>query len=304
MARDPIRTVEAYSIHGHVGAGTEHETLLDYRDFFTQVHAADLRSLRVKLGDDVVAITDKAEDSTHTSLRFVIGSTDELPLVYDLGSATATPIDPGADRLVVRGAWVFVIPGRRLLFIEKKRPGVPVFQIERFLTNFGRTALGLDGLTVSLNPVPSKDFSRDVEEMTRIREATIVMRRPNHSWTKMAGELIGAPAAESNAASVRLQVSADRGQSLEKSQGVVHDLLALAARPINGLKDAIVKGQSPRHEGERTISLERSKVKASKRIRRDASNEDVRDTLGALVNETANAIDDVTQNDGHGDVST
>ncbi|MDK9640950.1 hypothetical protein [Propionibacterium freudenreichii] len=300
MARDPIRTVEAYSIHGHVASGTEDESLLDYPRFFQHLLTEDLRVLRMQLGDDVVAISEQHEDGQRLSFRFVIGNTQDLPLVYDLDSATATEINPGTDRLVVRGAWVFALPGIRLLFVEKKRPGVPIFQIERFLSNYGRSQLGLDGLTISLNPVPSSDFAQEIEEMTRVREATIVMRRPNYSWTATAGELIGGPATESNAASVRLQVSADRGQSLEKKRGVVHDLLGLVSRPITGLKNAIVKGNSPHHVGERTISLERSKVKASKRISKDASDEELRDSLGALASETAEAIVTPTPIDGHG----
>lgn len=139
MARDVIRTVEAYSLHGHASAGTPDESLLDYEAFFSQLRSAGLHSLRVQLGDDVVAITEQHETDGRIALRFVIGNTEELPLVYDIGSATATPIDPGADRVVVRGAWVFALPQSRLIFVEKKRPGVPIFQIERFLAHFGRS---------------------------------------------------------------------------------------------------------------------------------------------------------------------
>ncbi len=290
VARDPIRTVEAYSIHGHVASGSPDETLLDYDGFFRQLGTADLHSLRVRLGEDVVAITDQHDDGSRISLRFVTGNTQELPLVYDIGSATAMPVDPGTDRLVVRGAWVFALPASRLVFIEKRRPGVPVFQIERFFTDYGRNRLGLDGLTISLNPVPSRDFAREVEEMTRVRQATIAMRRPNYSWTETAGDLIGGPAAESNASEVRLQLTANRGQSLAKDRGVVRDLLHLVSRPITGLKDAIVKGESPRQVGERTVSLEKSKVKASKHISRNASVEELRQALGSLADETAASI--------------
>lgn len=302
MVLDPIRTVEAYSVHGHIASGSPDETLLDYRAFFDQLRRANLHSLRVQLGDDVVAITEQHDTGERIALRFVIGNTDELPLVYDIGSATATPIDPGADRLVVRGAWVFVLPDSRLIFVEKRRPGVPIFQIERFLAQYGRNQLGLDGLTVSLNPVPSSDFAREVEEMTRIREATIAMRRPNYSWTDTAGELIGEPAAESNASEVRLQLSADRGQSLAKDRGVVRDLLRLVRNPVTGLKNAIVRGQSPRHEGERTVSLDKSKVKASTRIRRGATNQETLDALGSIVDETATAIGSELVEDGDGGV--
>lgn len=118
------------------------------------------------------------------------------------------------------------------------------------------------------------------------------MRRPNYSWTETAGELIGEPAAESNASEVRIQLAADRGQSLAKDRGVIKDLLRLASRPISGLKNAVVKGQTPGFEGERTVSLERSKVKASTRIPRNATNEETLEALGSIVDGAAAEINE------------
>lgn len=257
--------MEAYSIHGHVGSGTPDEDLLDYVDFFGRLLDASPHSLRFSVGDDTVAIADKSQRDHRVALRFVTGNADELPVVYDMGTARAEEVDPGSDRFVVSGAWAIISPERRIMILERKRPGVPLFQLERFLTSFAREHLGLAGSTISLNPVPSASFIEEVERFTRIREASLTLRRPNQSWTASAESMLG-ELAESNAAEVQLQLNADRGQSLSKSRGVVRELVELARRPINALKNARITGQIPEFDGERTVSLIKHTVKGTARI--------------------------------------
>ena len=260
-----IRTLEAYSIHGHVNPGAPEEELVVYKSFFEALLDADPHSLRFAVGSETVAIADRARTGDTLALRFVSGNSEELPLVYDATTGQVEEVDPGKDRLVVNGAWVIVVPARRILVLERRRPGVPVYQIERFLTQFGRQRLGFTEIAVSLNPIPSDSFTEEVERFTRIREASLTLRRPNHSWTASAEAMLG-ELAESNAAAVQLQLNADRGQSLAKDRGIVSELLRLASRPINALKNAVVKGQTPAFEGERTVSLAKHTVKGTARI--------------------------------------
>jgi len=55
-------------------------------------------------------------------------------------------------------------------------------------------------------------------------------------------------------------------------------------------------------EGERTVSLDKSKVKASTRIRRSATNQETLEALGSIVDETAAAIGSEVVEDGDGGV--
>ena len=290
MARDKIRTLAAYSIHGHTAPGTRDETPLNYSDFFKQLTLSEPRCLRTQVRDDIVAITERSERGMQVCLRFVVGNTQDSPLLYDTISATTAPIDPGENRLFVRSAWVFIFPESRIAFIEKKRPGVTISQIEQFFSSFGREELRLKDLSFSLNPVPDNNFAYAIKEMTRIREATIVMKRPNYSWTDTAGELVGSPAAESNAARVTLTCSADRGQSLSKDRGFVHDLLKVVSTPISGIKNAIVKGYSPNKTGEHSVNLTQSNLKASTSIPKSATEEEERDLLGDVANKALRTI--------------
>lgn len=261
-----IRTLDAYSIHGHVNAGgNEEEYLLDYEPFFRSLINSDFRKTRFSVGVDTVALTDVSKRNNGFAFRVVSGNAVNLPLVYDLTTGTAQEVDPGHDRFVVSGVWVIVDPRNRMLVVERKRPGVPIFQLERFLSLFGRQILGLLGLTISLNPVPSASFAREIYSFTRIREASITLRRPNHSWTAAAENMLGA-LAESNAAEIQIQLNADRGKSLEKTKGVVKEIVDVAKHPIGPLKNATLKGTTPNFEGERVVSLRNHTVKGTARL--------------------------------------
>lgn len=257
--------MEAYSIHGHTRPGADDEDLLAYEDFFLTIVQSDLRALRFLIGTDTVAVADVETRGSQVALLFVSGNATELPLVYDASTATTQEVDPGKNRLIVSSAWAIIDPSTRIMVLERKRPGVPVYQVERFLSQFGRDVIGLPALAISLNPVPSASFIREIDQFNRIREAAITLRRPNHSWTASAEAMLG-ELAESNAAEVQLQLNADRGQSLSKSRGVVSEIVDLARRPINALKNAVIKGTTPTFEGERSVSLRRHTVKGATRI--------------------------------------
>lgn len=260
-----MRTLEAYSIHGHSSAGNADEGLLDYSKFFSELISADARNLRFAVGSETVAVVEAVEREGLLCLQFVSGNAVELPLIYDIATASIEEVDPGRGRFVVRTAWVIVDPINRILVVERRRPGVPVFQIERFLTQAGRDLMGINGLVISLNPVPSASFAQEIEEFTRVREVSITLRRPNHSWTSSAEAMLG-ELAESNAAQVQLQLNADRGQSLSKHKGVVEELRQLARRPISALKNAVVKGSTPSFEGEKTVSLQKHTIRGTARV--------------------------------------
>ncbi|GHD06215.1 hypothetical protein [Zhihengliuella salsuginis] len=241
------------------------------------------------MGEDTVAITETSSRGGMLAFRFVSGNSTELPVMYDPNTATTASVNPGGNRFVVNGAWVIVYPAERIVLLERKRPGVPVYQIEKFLSNFGRGRLGMAGLTMSLNPIPSRSFEEEVSRFTRIREASITLKRPNHSWTKSAEAMLG-ELGESNAGAVQLQLNADRGQSLSKTRGVVNEVIELARRPINALKNAVIKGRTPEYEGERSVSLQKHVVKGTARI---DPHSDAIDQLAPLLEVASQMVEEI-----------
>ncbi len=295
MANDVVHGLSAYSIHGHIQAGTEEESVLDYDDFFNKLYAEDQKDLRYRVGSETVAVADKSSRSGRLAFRFVAGNARALPLVYDVATATAEEVNPGDGRFVVSGAWAIIDFEQRIAVVDRKRPGVAIYQIERFLSQYGRERLGLPGLTISLNPIPTESFREEIEDLYRIREAEITLRRPNHSWTQTA-EGVLQEIGESNAAEVTIQLNADRGKSLAKDKGIVADVLSLAANPINALKNVVIKGRSHNFDGEKIVSLKRHVVRGTVQVDEDKGPLVQLETLDDLAGELiAQAIEEAPQ---------
>lgn len=256
-----VRTLDAYSIHGHLGAGSVNEELLDYGDFFGALGSDGLgRSLKV--GAETVALAEVVRLDHRIAFRFVSGNSSELAEAYDPSTGTTQLVELGHERFIVNWAWVIVDPIARIAVLERKRPGVPVFQLERYLSDFGRDN-GFERLSVSLNPVPSPSFVEEIESFTRIREASVTIRRPNHSFTQSAREAVAQIARDSNAGSATVQVNAERKESLQKDSGIVADIISFARNPITPILNAVVKGFRPGFGKERSVSLKKHQLKAT-----------------------------------------
>lgn len=301
MARKIARTIEAFNIHGHMEPGSEEEVLINYQAFFNDLAQLPALERRTEVGANTVAITEAKISGPSVALHFVTGNAEDSTLVYDSRTATAEAVDLGANRLMVSGAWLIAYPDSRILFLERKRPGVPILEIESCLSQLGQLILGVDRLSISINPVTSSSFEEEIRKLTRIREAAITLRRPNHSWTASASSLLG-ELGSSNAATVEMQLNADRGQSLSKDSGIVGEIIQLVKRPVHALKNARVKGISSVDETERSISMTRHTMKATAKVNSMADPleqlDDLRPVSEALISDinSMTRLDDVEEN--------
>ncbi|HEY8588731.1 MAG TPA: hypothetical protein VIL55_04160 [Naasia sp.] len=278
-----VRKLDAYSIHGHLNPGGQDEELVDYEEFFAEV-ASRAVGVSFRVGSNLVALVESGSRQGRHGLRLASGDPAGQAEVFDPATGTAAEVSLGREQLLVSPAWVIVDPIARIAVVEKRRPGVPVMEIERFLSIYGRERLGMPGLTLSLNPVPSPSFRREIETFTRIREAAVVLRRPNHSFTSDAREMLGQIAEASNAQDVEVQVNAARGGTLSKDSGIVADILSFVKSAINPLLNARVVGNRPDFEGERSVSLNKHTVRGSARIETNSP-----------ADEQLNALDEAAQ---------
>lgn len=260
-----VRTLDAYSIHGHLAAGSSGEELLDYPSFFESL-ARDGIGRSSKVGAETVGLVDYVDLGTRSAFRFISGNDAEPAEAYDPHTGTTAPLELGRERFIVSWAWVVVDPEARIVILERKRPGVPVYQLERYLSGFGRDH-GFERLSVSLNPVPSPSFVEEILSFDRIREASVTIRRPNHSFTESAREAVAQIARESNAGSATVQVNAERKESLEKDSGIVADIISFAKSPITPVLNAVVKGFRAGFGKERTVSLKKHQLKSTATLR-------------------------------------
>lgn len=249
MAEKP-RTLELYSIHGRV-----RDTVISYDALLAGIGQLDRVSRQAEVGNRVVAITEFGVDAGSFALRFVAGIAGEPALFYDTATGEESQLDTGS-RIVASSAWTFVDAASRLVAIERRRPGVSILEIESALEQLGDIAGLGAGLRIDLNPVAASSFLDEVAKLDRIREATVVLRRPNLDWDDNASTLTGY-AAESGGDRVSIDVSAGRGRSLSTDQGIVADIKRFVRRPIAAMKSVRVKGSRSGEERERTVSLDK-----------------------------------------------
>jgi len=254
MPRPTTRTLNAFAIHGHQQPGNDNEAIADYESIFDSLLVSPPTVSRFVISGDTVAVTRAERFGSQYAFRFVSGNEDDSSFVYDERTGVDEEVDAGVGRYFVNGVWLFVDQGSRVVVIESRRPGVPRYQIEAFFSHYGREVLGMHGLTISLHPIPSSSFFSEIDSFEVIKEATLVLRRPNKSWSKTAEGLLGNLPA-SNAEQISLSAKSSRGESLNSEDGLVKEIKKLKSRAVSALYNAIIRGRRGDFEGERTVSL-------------------------------------------------
>ena len=270
MAAKKIRKARVFAIHGHVKPRDEGGVNLPYDVFFDTLRKY-FSEHRLQTRDEVIAVVSVREYHGFIAFRFV-RATDESLTIFDERTGDAHEAELPKGQKSASSTWFIYRPGSRLVFIESKRPGVPVSKIERFLVDFGRRKLHYSELTIDLDPVASSDFEHEIDRFDRIREVRVQMARPNHSWP--IDNLIPA-AVDSNAESLELTAKAARNKSLKKNGGIVKKIKTLAKNPISGLKNVFVYGNAPGTAGEKRITLQDSQLDISMRGSTADTEEDV-----------------------------
>lgn len=244
------RALELYSIHGRTS-----DEVIDYVELLDRIGRLDRVQRQCEVGPRVVALTDYRAGQKHYTLRLVAGTAGEPALFYDTETGEAAEVDTGS-RFVANSAWVFVDAVNRLVAVERRRPGVSTLEIESALEQLGVRGGLAANLRIDLNPVAATSFLEEVDRLSRIREASVVLRRPNYDWNDNAADLTGYAEA-SGGDRVSIEVGAGRGRALSEHTGIVADIRRLVRQPIASLKSVRVRGTREDEQRERTVSLER-----------------------------------------------
>jgi len=247
-----IRTavLYAYSIHGRDRLGN----VINYSDFLQSLSDSSSSARRVQRGDEVIALTQVLQSGQTWRLRFVHGYEGEPSILLDLSTGEEREDPRSTDEVLVHPAYAYVIPSRRFVAIEKRRPGLGSSEMARTLGSIGSQIGFADGLHIELNPVPSESFITELEQFGRIRQASIFVSRPNFDWDENAAGLTEY-AEESDGETAQVEISAPRGGSLSKTAGIVNDIKNLAHLAIGPIKTAKIVGNKVGEARERTLSL-------------------------------------------------
>jgi hypothetical protein len=252
-ARREQRSLYAYSIHGR-----DEEGIIDYTrllDFFERIPSANRQT---SVGDEMVAITAILNTGSARALRFVAGR-EGIPLFYNVETGEEVYEDLG-PRMVANASWCIMDPETRFVVVERRRPGVGVNVMARAMSLLGRELGFAQRLTVDLNPVASSSLAVEIERFSRIRQAAVVVARPNLNWDDSAA-FFTEYASESNADAAEVLLTAGRGRSLSKDSGIVSDIKELLRNRVGPLKNLRIVGRRQGETRDTGVSLERHQEK-------------------------------------------
>ncbi|WP_147675053.1 hypothetical protein [Nigerium massiliense] len=247
------RTVRLYSLHGRVK-----DDPIDYSKLFDGLASRPPASRVVALPNGLsiaVESIERREDRFY--LRLLAGDPTEIPILFDEATGESRPgeIEGGQWLASATRAVVDTDPEVRVVALELRRNGIAAGAFEKVIEHLGTGAGG--DLKIDLNPLPSKSFIEEIERFERIREATLVVARPNFDWNDHHDHLHGL-AEESGAARAESTVTAGRNESLNKSKGLVEYITRLGRSAVSDVKNAIVRGTRKGESQETSVSLERN----------------------------------------------
>lgn len=264
-----LRSIRAYVVHGRTPTA-----VIDYSDFFDWLASLDGRSTRAKVATDLVLAIERAvRRDSFLHLRMVSGNPQDVPLLYNEATGeTAEAVTPEGTWLA-SSSHVTVVPEERLLLIEGGRNGVTAFNLERYFRNIARTGGYARNLQIDISALPASSFEQEIEQLERIREATLVVSRPNSDWDE-ANDVLSLLADESGGQKAEVSVKAARGGSLIKTAGIIELIFQHLRRALPNLKGLRVVGRRADEKRDRTISLENHQILTTMEIDQALPQED------------------------------
>lgn len=252
------RQVRLYAIHGRADGDP-----LDYIEFFQWLSnlAPSDRLINV-LSDLAIGLERVQEADGVFRLRLNAGDPTAVAMVVNPETGLSEVREdlvgyPGSETRAMVDANSDV----RLVSLEARRNGISATNLSRYLNNVAESQGFAGSVNFELIPLAAESFVTEIERFSRIREASIVITRPNFDWIDDSSRLSGL-AEESGGQKVEATVKAARSQSLSTSSGIVDQIRKIArlGRPSN-VENARIRGTRVGEEAETTVSLDRHQVK-------------------------------------------
>lgn len=230
------------------------DTPVDYPQLFKGLASIVDEDRKIDIGERTVAIPILKIQGNLVRLVAYEGERGQRPLFYneESGQERIEQLRPG-EILATRTHGLINLTSREAI-IEYNHRGAKARDIAKTLEELGRPLIPQE-LTIELNPMVTESFQHELERFKRIRVASVKVSRPNFDWDRTYGNLMTG-ARESNAQTVDLSMSADRGESLSRTRGIIGFLKRLAQPEVLSIfKNAHITGTRENEQEETTIAL-------------------------------------------------
>jgi hypothetical protein len=242
-------------MHGRIG-----HDLLNYEDFFDWVAETPPPATQVSVSRDLdIAIERAIRVPPYLDLRFISGNPRDSLLFYNETTGQTEHVGVQEGIWVAKPTRVTVMPSWRLMLIEGRRQGVGVTSLERYFENIARINDYARRLKIDLNPLPSPSFEEELDQLVRIREGSLEVNRPNTDWDD-ANDVLSGLADESQGQAARVAVSAARGDSLNRANGIIGLIREHIRRGLPNVRNARVVGRREGEKKDTVVSIEKHQL--------------------------------------------
>lgn len=239
----------------------ERDTVIDYDHFFSWLSAIPEGDSRIQVRSDLVfVISGVVRRGRMYSLSIVSGDPDEIPLFFNEESGQVEEGLSERSTWPARQTQVVIDPNSRLVAIELRRAGVGSGNLERYFRLLAMERGYSENLLFDLTMQPSPSFEEELNRYDRIREASVVISRPNFDWED-AEDAVSGLADVSGGHTASVTVNAARGESLSQTDGLLAVIRQHVRRSYTSIINARVVGQKHGDRKETSLSLARHQLK-------------------------------------------
>lgn len=234
MRKTVERTLEAFAIHGHRGAGEP----FSYKEIYELVAAMDPQSRSVEVKGRVFVLSTFDVVDGRVVIISHEGDADAVPLYYDRETNKERIGRKGRTEIVSTRAHALIDIEKRIAVVEYNQRGAKASHIASIISRLAHEVTRDYGIELDLNPLPGQSFNDEMELISRIRSAEVRVFEPNVSWHEANVRVAQA----SDARTFALKLFARRSSGLSTSNGLIPAIRQMLKRPLPNLKEATIEG--------------------------------------------------------------
>lgn len=242
------RRIQAFAMHAE---GSQFNG--DYEEIFNVISQTKIKERYIRIRGEIVIINSCRKKDEFFELEFIITSDDVDPLIVNVNTGEIRVEQLAENETLGVMTHALVHPKSRRILIEYAKSGVKADVISLCISEFFSSKLRRD-IRITFSPLIEQNFLLQLKMFSRIRVASVKLSRPNAGWddhyTKLS-KLMD----DSDAGKAEINVSAARGESLNKDRGIIKIITQVANDEHPYIMDALIIGNKIEEEGETKLPL-------------------------------------------------
>lgn len=245
------KKLEVFKIQAHVG---EHALEDQYQALFEAI-AGLPREERIKLyRERVLAMPYIDIGKRYITFTVYDGELEIPPLIFNTMTSNERFETLRKGEAVVSKTHGGIDLKSREVIVEYNHRGAKASDIADLIQDVASSLENYKDLTLNFVPLPTASFTEAINRFERIRLASLRVVRPNMDWTPELNNITKL-ASDSQARSIEVSMSAQKGRSLAVNNGIIRLLKQIADAVELIVKGAKVTGTRRGEKTETTVSL-------------------------------------------------